>query len=189
MKDNDNTKDWIDISEPDYSQPYDLLYQQTFDGCREDYDMHLQCIECEISNVKRKISEYRQDQEMIRAAISQGAAFRPGCFDPLCWEDDIAHLQGYIEFLADKKKRLTKNTRELFANEKYTYLKLMGLFDTQVWIGMMQNALSEDRERLISEILGCDIDTARHIMNGRNSLKEKKKEELQDRVNRLSKGA
>lgn len=189
MEENTEDRVRIDISEPDYSQPYNQLYEQTFDGCREDYNMHLQCIECEISNVQRKIREYRQDREMIRAAISQGAEFRPGCVDPLCWEDEIEHLQGYIEFLADKKKRLTKNTRELFANEKYTYLELMGLFDTQVWIGMMQNATSEDRERLISEILGCDIDTARHIMNGRNSLKEKKKEELQDRVNRLSKGA
>jgi len=189
MEENTEDRVRIDISEPDYSQPYDQLYEQTFDGCREDYNMHLQCIKCAISNVQLKIREYRQDHEMIRAAISQGAKFRPDCFDPLYWEDEIEHLQGYINFLTDKKKRLVKSTRELYANEKYTYLELMGLFQTDVWRGMMQNAPSEDRERLISEILGCDIDNARHIMNGRNSLKEKKKEELQDRVNRLSKGA
>lgn len=179
----------IDISEPDYSQPYDQLYEQTFDGCREDYNMHLQCIECEISNVQRKIKEYRQEQEMIRSAISQGASYRPNCVDPLFWEDDIEHLQGYIQFLTVKKERLRKSTRELWAKEKYAYLELLGLFDTEAWKGMIQNATSEDRERLISEILGCDIDTARHIMNGRDSVKEDKKKEMQDRVNRLSKGA
>lgn len=95
----------------------------------------------------------------------------------------------YLSFLKEKQSGLLKNTRPLFANEKYAYLELMGLFDTEVWKGMLEKTTSDERERLISELLGCDIDTARHIMNGRNAVNKDKKVELQDRVNQLSKGA
>jgi hypothetical protein len=184
----ENSQKFIILTEPDYTQPYEELYEQTFQDCRDDYETHRAGIECEISNVKRRITELRSEQEMIRTAILQGAAYRPGCVDTSVYEEDIEHLQGYVHFLSAKRDRLKKHTRELFAKEKYAYLEMLGLFQTEVWKELLRNAATEQRERLISEIIGCDIDSARHLMNGRDSMKAEKRKELQTHINQMSKG-
>jgi len=175
--------------EIDYSQPYELIYQQTFDDCRDDCDTHRQWIEREIGHVQNLVRGRRQMLEIRRIDLNRGAEWsNVAGIDPAYMEAEIEHLQGYFEFLIDKQKRLLKNTRELFAKEKYAYLEMLGLFQTEVWKGVLQNTPTDQRERLISEILGCDIDAARHIMNGRDSLKEEKRAELQNRINQMSKG-
>jgi hypothetical protein len=176
----------IIISDPDYlREDYEELYSNGCSDCRDSFENHVLAIDCSISVARHRIKKLRYSVEEIRAAMAQGAMLRPNCFDPLAHDDEIERIEGYIEFLQKKKSGLFKNTRSLFAKEKYNYLDKLGLFKSHEWATILHNSTVEERERLIAEIIGCDPDTARNCINGHSKLTPAQEEEIKERIDRL----
>lgn len=169
----------------DFNLTYIDNYEKSMENCRETSEEHTQGIDCEISNIEREIRQMKREDEIARGMVYREGVLEEDCIDPLANDERIKYLEGYIDFLKEKKMGIVKSTRELFRNEKYFLLELLGFFKLSEWRNI---TLSMDKDSVLAQLLGCDIDYAKDLLNGRHQVKERNEERLKEMIKGMQKG-
>jgi hypothetical protein len=92
----------------------------------------------------------------------------------------IRDEQDFLVFVENKKKSTVKYTRYRAAAERYVILEKFGLFKSPEWRMMSVR----NKQKWLSEILYCNIDTAKNIMNGKKDYQigPSNKEKIIDKI-------
>lgn len=182
---NEKDKTFVVLYNFDYNKTYIENYERSMINCRETSEEHAQGIDCEIANIKREIRQMKREDEIAKGVVYREGVLEENCIDPLANDERIKFLEGYIDFLQEKKNGIVKSARELFRNEKYYLLELLGFFKLPEWEKII---LRRDRESILAQLLGCDIDYAKDLINGRNKVKESNKDRLVEMIKEMQKG-
>ena len=96
----------------------------------------------------------------------------------------------YIEYLEYRLSQIApiKSTSYKEVKERYAIMDILEFFESKKWNGLKSES---ERNTLLSEILQCDIDTAKKIRRktspDKYHLTEEKRMDLQDRINLMQK--
>lgn len=98
--------------------------------------------------------------------------------------------QDYIEYLEYRLDQITpvKSTHYRELKERYAIMRHLGFFDTPYWKGL---ANEKDRDKLLAEILQCDLDNAKKIRSPRPipkyKLTEEEEKDIHDMIKSMQK--
>ncbi len=146
---------------PERLEWFERNFNHTFQGIPENSDMLTNAILAEISQKNKVLIELKV---MERTGTSHSTVEDPKELYQFTYAQEgiKQETKEYIEYLEYRLSQIApvKSTHYRELKERFAIMKYLGFFETPIWKGFVND---KDRNKLLAEILQCDVSNAKKI--------------------------